>query len=263
MLLEQLTRRWWAGPWSIWGKLPSHCDFLRHRTSAAQARDWQDWVSDTWSRRPAAQAAQQRHAAAWRTTGRAPLEQRRALSDLADLPVAFVLQPGALPFAPRCFVRGVVMASSDSLGRACPLVFFQAVAPAWLRRSWRGRPPLRPEGDVLYWLSRIGARAHATGGDWAAMVRAVDALGDRFGGDGRRWPAQHRAILEALLQQHGLGEANDAAAHLIGVTHMPWADWPQPVVRAQAPVNAFWQQDAQGGYVNAGESLTELGGGAA
>lgn len=261
MMLEHLTRRWLAGPWSIWGKLPNHADFLRHRTSAAQARDWQHWAGATWNQRPAAHAAQQRHAAIWHAVDGASPEPRRTRADLADLPVAFVMQPGTLRFAPRRCVRGVVMASSDALGRACPLVFFQAVAPVWLRRLWCCGRPLRPESDVLYWLSRVAARALASGSDWTALTRAVDALGEGFRRDGRPGAVPPREALETLLRQHGLGEANDAAAHLQGVAHMPWADWPQRIVRARAPANAFWQQDAHGGYINAGESLIQLGGG--
>lgn len=269
MLIEYLRRRWLAGSWAIWGKLPSQGDFLRHWTTAAQARDWQEWVNREWSQRPGAQQAQKRHAKAWGSSAAHMLQAKReTLMDHADLPVAFVMQPGTLPFAPRHFVQGVVVVSSDLQGRPCPLIFFQMVAPAWLRRSWRVCPPLRPDGDVLYWLSRVAARIHVTGGDWQAVVRNVDAVGDRFRCDVRHWfghslPAPPGQELRALMHSFGGDVASDPAESLHGVKHMPWADWPDPVVRPRRPTNAFWQQDAHGGYISAGEDLRELGGGVA
>lgn len=268
LVVEHLRRHWLAGSWAIWGKLPSQGDFLRHRTTAAQARGWQDWVHREWSQRPGAQQAQQRHANAGSEAGRVALAPRATLLDLADLPVAFVMQPGSLPFSPRHCVQGVVVASSDLSGRPCPLIFFQPVAPAWLRRSWHHHPSIQPDGDVLYWLSRVAALVHAEGGDWQAVVQCVDALGERFRCDARHWfgrplPAPSRRELDALLRSHGAGEAIDPTANLQGVKHMPWADWPDPVLRTRKPTNAFWQLDARGGYINAGEDLHQLAGGTA
>lgn len=265
MFVEHVRRRWLAGSWAIWGKLPSQGDFLRHRTTAAQARDWQDWVCREWNRRPGAQHAQRRHAKAVREADRMVMAPRVALTDLADLPVAFVMQPGTLPFSPRHCVQGVVVASSDQLGRPCPLILFQMVAPAWLRRTWRARSAF-PGGDVLFWLSRVAARTPAGGGDWQTLVRRVDALGDRFRCDAMQWFGRHLAAptredLATWLQDQR--EEGDSAEDLHGVVHMPWADWPDPVLRICKPTNAFWQQDAQGGYISAGENLHQLCGGAA
>jgi type VI secretion system protein ImpM len=267
-VVEHVRRHWLAGSWAIWGKLPSQGDFLCHRTTAAQARGWQDWVHREWSQRPGAQHAQQRHAKAGSEAGRMALAPHATRMDLADLPVAFVMQPGSLPFSPGHCVRGVVVASSDQSGRPCPLIFFQLVAPPWLRRSWRQHSSLQPDDDVLYWLGRVAARAHAAGDEWHALVSCVDTLDERFRCDARHWfgrplPAPSRQELDALLHGHGVGEAIDPATNLQGVTHMPWADWPDPVVRTRKPANAFWQQDARGGCINAGENLHQLGGGAA
>ncbi len=263
-VVEYVRRRWMAGSWAIWGKLPSQGDFLRHRASAAESRGWQDWVHREWNQRPGAQRAQQRHATAGRGAG-AP---RSTLLDLADLPVVFVMQPGCMPFSPRHCVQGVVVESSDLSGRPCPLIFFQLVAPSWLRRSRCHHASLPAEGDVLYWMSRMAARAQVAGGDWRAVVHGVDALGEWFRCDARHWlgralPAPSRQALDALLQRHGGGAATDPLANLQGVKHMPWADWPEPIVRTRKPVNAFWQLDARGGYLNAGEDLRQLCGGMA
>lgn len=265
MAFDQLRHRWLAGPWAIWGKLPTHGDFLRHRTTAAQARDWQDWVSRVWDHRPGAAVGEQRHAVAWITKGKGMLPHR-APADLADVPVAFVMQPGALPFAPRHALQGVMVASSDQSGRPCPLVVFQQVAPRWLRRCWTRHEFAHRDGDVLYWLARLAARVHAAPGDWPALAQAVDALGDLYParwrhGVGAPIPRPSRAQVDTVLRGYCDDEATDTASDLRGVKHMPWMDWPTRIVRTRHPVHAFWQQDVLGGYVNAGEDLTHFEGG--
>jgi hypothetical protein len=45
----------------------------------------------------------------------------------------------------------------------------------------------------------------------------------------------------------------------LGVRHLPWADWPGRLHAAGAE-SAFWQQDAAGGFVNAGTRLAQLWG---
>jgi type VI secretion system protein ImpM len=257
-----------AGPLAVWGKLPSQGDFLRHRTTVAQAKDWQDWADRIWARRPGAQEGQRRQALAWTAAGREFPAPREVLSDLADLPVAFVMQPGALPFAPRHCVQGVVVASSDQAGRACPLIVFQLVTRAWLRRSWHGRGAVHSGGHVLDALARLAARIHAVAVDAATLVRAVDALDELYRPHWRHWlgkslPAPSHQQLDALLRNHVGGDDADLAADLQGVTHMPWAGWPSQIARRSAPASAFWQQDFRGGYVNASDDLVDMGLGAA
>lgn len=257
-------RRWMAGPLSVWGKLPSQGDFLRHRTTMAQARNWQDWVDRVWDQRPGAQAGQRRQALAWTAADRESLAPRRTLSDLADLPVAFVMQPGALAFAPRHCVQGVVMASSDQSGRACPLIIFQRVSRAWLRRSWHGGGAMHAQGHVLHALARLATRIQAVAADGSTVLRAVDALDELYRPRWRHWlgqsvPGPSRAQLDALLRNHVSDDDIDLATDLQGVTHMPWAGWPSQIVRRRAPIDAFWQQDARGGYVDASGDLAHLG----
>lgn len=260
---EHLSRRWLAAPLSIWGKLPSHGDFLRHRASAAQARDWQDWVSRVWSQRPAASSPHRRGAARGEP-GWVSLEPRKTVPNLSEVPIAFVLQPGAMPFAPRHCVQGVMVASEDQVGRPCPLIIFQQIAPGWMRRSWAGSSA-HSHHDLLYWLARIAARTHGSDKSWDDLTVAVDALWQAHAPNWRHLlgapiPAPSSLQLDSLVHKFCEHDTSDAARGLHGVQRMPWVNWPVQIVRAQNPVHAFWQQDLRGGYVNASESLPALWG---
>jgi len=259
-----INRHWLAAPLAIWGKLPSHGDFLKHGTSAAQAQDWQDWVARVWSQRPAARTTPRSQGTVDAERGWLTLEPRKAVADLAMVPVAFVMQPGAMPFSPRHCVQGVMVASQDQVGRACPLIIFQQVAPGWLRRSWAGSQA-RSHHDLLYWLARIAARAHAADRDWQDLADTVDAVWMAHAPNWRHamgapLPAPSSTQLDALVRGYCAHDTADSARGLHGVQRMPWVNWPTQIVRADHPVHAFWQQDMRGGYVNVGDSLPKLWG---
>ena len=261
---QHLSRRWLAGPMSIWGKLPSHGDFLRHRTSAAQARDWQDWVTRVWSQRPEGQSTSRMHGKVRGEPGWVSLEPRKVATDLAEVPVAFVLQPGAMPFAPKHCVQGVMVSSEDQIGRHCPLIIFQQITPAWMRRSWAGPVP-QSHHDLLYWLSRIAARTHASDKSWDELTGAVDAVWQAHAPNwkhllGAPIPAPSSLQLDSLVRKYCEHDTSDTARGLHGVHRMPWVNWPVQIVRAENPVQAFWQQDIRGGYVTASENLPTLWG---
>lgn len=261
---KPLSRNWLPAPLAIWGKLPSHGDFLRHRCTAAQARGWQNWVGSVWSQRPDLQKATRPRRAVRGEPGWLTLEPRKVVSDLGTVPVAFVLQPGALPFAPSHCVQGVMLASVDQIGRPCPLIIFQQIAPGWLRRCWAEKAtPQQP--DMLYWLARIAARAHAADKDWDALVAAVDAVWQAHAPGWRQLlgaalPAPSAQQLDSVLDSYCALDTADAARGLQGVRRMPWAHWPAHILRSHQPLHAFWQQDMRGGYVNAAESLPALWG---
>ena len=259
---EHLSRQWLASPLAVWGKLPSHGDFLKHRTSAAQAQDWQDWVARVWSQREAPRPATLPHGLVRGEPGWVALEPRKREADLTEVPVAFVMQPGAMPFAPRHCVQGVMVASTDQVGRPCPLIIFQQIAPGWLRRTWV-RKPANSHHDMLYWLARIAARAHAADRDWHDLAHAVDAVWLAHAPNWRHLlgapaPAPSGMELDALVRQYCEHETSDTARGLHGVHRMPWVNWPTQIVRADNPVHAFWQQDLRGGYVNVSDNLPRL-----
>jgi type VI secretion system protein ImpM len=264
VLSDPVRRRWLAAPLAIWGKLPSHGDFLRHRCSAAQANDWQNWVGSVWNQSPLAAPPARSRRPVRAGPGWLTLEPRKAAPDLGAVPVAFVMQPGALPFAPDHCVQGVLLASVDQIGRPCPLIIFQQIAPGWLRRSWAGKASAH-QTNMLYWLARIAARTHAAHKDWEALTTAVDGMWQAHAPGwrqllGAHLPAPSRLQLETLLHSYCEHESADAACGLQGVHRMPWAQWPTHILRTHQPMHAFWQQDIRGGYVNAGESLPALWG---
>ncbi|MBT0571846.1 type VI secretion system-associated protein TagF [Curvibacter sp. CHRR-16] len=227
-----------ASPLSVWGKLPSHGDFLRHNVSPEEAHDWQEWAMRAW---------------------RNPTDTTGALG---GVPVAWVMQPGTLPFAKQHFVVGIALQSEDSMGRECPLLIYQKLSPKWLA-SLLVNNALGHGQDMLYWLARLVARTHAANADWQNLVQAVDVLGSLYAPSWKNLffigpRAVDPAKAQAVLQQYCPSDNLDAARSLHGVTHLPWRNWPERLLRVQSPVSAYWQQDIHGGYVNAAQDLASL-----
>lgn len=264
--LQSAAHHWLASPWSVWGKLPAHGDFLRLHTTPAQARDWQDWAQRVWASRssPARNATRSSSPGPKKRSaepGWMQLTPPPASAEGANVPVAFVLTPGSLPCAPRHFVQGVAIASQDQIGRECPLVFFQIVHPRFMRPLWRDRSAL--PHNALYWLARIAARVHNAEKSWAETAQAVQALDALYSPS---WttllspeaPTPQPQELQQMLQRFCADEYADAAYGLRGVKQLPWPGWPDRLLRGGPPAQAFWQQDLAGGYVNASEHLRTL-----
>lgn len=273
-LCQTLTHRTLAQPPSVWGKLPAYGDFVHHNVSLSAQEAWHEWVQTYWHRRPV-------RGSAGATRGRAGADgwmhvtQAPARADLSDVPVAFVLPPGHLPNMGDVFVQGVMVPSEDKVGRACPLIIYQTVHRPWMQRTWSSalenerHAPARHDRShgrhLLYWWARLAAHARHHPGLFAALVEAVEQVWflhepgwrDLLGGRAR--PASS-AALEVLIQRFGERAGQDAAAALRGVSHLPWADWPERTLRVSVPFAAFWMQDAQGGYVQASDKLLQLWG---
>lgn len=242
-------------PPAIWGKLPGHADFVRSGVRHRESEGWAAWLAQV-AGRPAG--------------GDEALEVAQGA---AALPVAFLLPPGTLAFAPRRFVVGVIAPSSDRVGRQHPLLVYQLARPGWVRRQFG--PRTHTQSDWLFWLARAVARqlGHAEGADRQPLERLVGGLWALYTTTPQRQPrtasahrgetAQpqadgHAATAQALLDElAGPPPADDPAARLRGVRHLPWADWPQRLLCTR-PSPVFWQQDAEGGYVNAATSLAQL-----
>ncbi|MET3107524.1 type VI secretion system protein ImpM [Oxalobacteraceae bacterium GrIS 2.11] len=261
---------------AIWGKLPNQADYIRHRCSVAEAQAWQRWASEFWLRptmaartRPAARPRQQ-----W-----VELNAPVAKPDLELVPVSFVLLPGMLDFAPDHFVQGVCVTSHDSVGRQCPLIIFQKITPCWMRRSMSSpssnqlfRLPdflsrfggCDTKTGFLFWIARIAARLHAADLSSTALAQLVDQVWTQFEPGwmqlvGRGPTAvQSDALLLVLEQYHMADQDLDTANGLRGVSRLPWINWPQALLRNKDPFPAFWQQDVDGGYVNASDNLVSL-----
>jgi type VI secretion system protein ImpM len=159
-------------------------------------------------------------------------------------------------------VQGVLLASEDQVGRPCPLIIYQQIAPGWLRRSWSARASLG-ENNMLYWLSRIAARTHGADRSWDDLTRAVDSVWALHRPGWTHWmgaplPAPSSLQLDSVLRQYCEDDGADVARGLHGVQHMPWVNWPAQILGADQPGQAFWQQDMRGGYINASDNLPSL-----
>lgn len=238
-------------PPAIWGKLPGHADFVRSGMRHGESEGWRPWLAHVC-------AAQ----------GSAPPQQ-------PAIPVAFVLPPGALAFAPRRFVLGAITPSADRVGRQHPLLVYHLAHPRWVEDHFASHP--QEPRDWLFWLARALARHAGPQGaqDVQRLGRTVQGLW-RLHAPGwpdlrRRWrlepggdphphggqpslPDRVQSILDELA---GHAPDTDPARLLHGVRHLPWADWPERLHHRQ-PESAFWQQDAAGGFVNAAERLQPL-----
>ncbi|MDB5849622.1 MAG: type secretion system-associated protein TagF [Rhodoferax sp.] len=179
-----------VSPPAIWGKLPTHADYLQHGVRADEVPGWQRWLGGAMRPQPA-QAAQRASAPASKRPRRTEpwlsLEPARYKPAPSSIPVAFVLPPGTLAFAPQQHVVGVVASSCDRLGREHPIIVYQRVNERWLRHS------LAPAGGVgesefafgaeadrlerqnwLFWLARLVSRYVATPEENAALADDPD-----------------------------------------------------------------------------------------
>ncbi len=268
-----LSQRWLAQSPSIWGKLPSHGDYLRYRVLTDQAQGWKTWIEKVWHLRPLHQvrygvpSLTQKQAQA--KTGWMQLDAPHAQPDLGVVPVAFVLPPGALSFSPNQYVQGVMIPSEDKIGRACPFIVYQQVSRNWLARTWTrdetDTPIAAPGQHLLYWWARIAARMHGTKSDFSNCCQAVDAVWQLHAPSWRQLMGAAPAVLPSDQVQQALGpyrlrDEADCAWGLQGVQQLPWHNWPDHICTSIAPQAAFWQQDMHGAYVNAADNLLDLWG---
>jgi len=241
-MLQRLVASRLITPPAIWGKLAGHADFVRSHVRHGESDGWQAWLAQQG--RPG------------------------GIGPEASLPASFVLPPGTLGFARSRFVVGVIVPSTDKVGRSHALLVYQLAHLRWLRQHFGRRGPRAH--DWFFWLARVVAR-HASLGvdaDIESLERSVyrvwqlhaPGLAQLLGrpasaaeSDQRRLQRMQR-VLDDLS---GPAPAGDPAAQLQGVRHFPWADWPGCLYGPRGE-GAFWQQDAQGGYVNAAARLPAL-----
>lgn len=254
-----LTQRLLAQRPCVWGKLPSHGDYVRYRCSPQQAWMWQAWTDQVWHM-PERHAPEQGQGIS--------LEIPATQIDLGTVPVAFLMPPGMLNFSPSHHVHGVMVASQDNVGRACPLIIYQQVSSAWLESCWRvavGKSGAPNGQHLLYWFARIAARFQASDKSFNDLCAAVDLIWQQHQpGWSQLWGEQDAApdtaeLRQAVLQ-YGAYDSLDAAQGFSGVRHLPWKNWPLTALKKQPPSACFWQQDLHGGYLNASESLLGLWG---
>lgn len=253
-----VTRGRLASPPSVWGKLPSQGDFVHHRCPLAERQAWQNWVDSIWPQRPPARpsgASRSRlEATQWISLDTVSPAQR-----LHEVPIAFVMPPMSLPSASAHYLQGVMLPSKDKVGRACPLIIYQKNSPAWMHRAWHPHAEINGQ-NLLFWWARLAwqaTRMDVNLSQWFSQLDAVWAMHEpgvkQWLGAGARVPDG-----QALHKLLGPLDPEDPGAHMRGVRHLPWTDWPERILRESEPVPAFWTQDAEGRYVQAASSLAQL-----
>lgn len=262
-LLQTLGPRAMVSPPAVWGKLPEHGDFVHHRSSMIEREAWQGWAQTLAEhqahtppvrrRRPARAAPAQ----GWMHLEPVPRDEAHGA-----MPVAFVLPPGRMPFAPQHFVQGVVLASQDKVGRECPLVIYQIASPVWMQRLWIEGAAMGGQ-DLLFWWARLAVRAVHGHTPWSTWLSLFEQVWQAHAPDWRQqWlggaprpvaAAQMRALL-------GQNPPDDPAGHCVGVEHLPWINWPQQLWQGPQREPAFWTQDEAGRYVKASHRLADLWG---
>lgn len=260
LLGRSLASKTLAGAPSVWGKLPGQGDFFHHRADMSHRQDWQQWVEAVWSLCPAPAPVDKlrRRAGAvdWMQ-----LEAVKPVRRLHQVPIAFVLPPGTLPFSPSQFVQGVMVPSHDKVGRACPLIVYQRVSPVWMQRLWQ--PEIPTDGlTQLFWWARLAWQAVQPDVQLAPWLQRLDAMWALQAPALAQWLGGPASVVSVPSMQAIVGpdRLGDPAYDLRGVYHLPWADWPERCLRRHQPVAAFWTQDGQGGYVQAAPDLAELWG---
>lgn len=256
-MLQTLIQRRLVTPPAIWGKLPSHADFVRSGMRHGESESWQTWLT-------------QQDCLDRVTRG----GDKAMAAPSSVLPTAFVMPPRSLSFAPHRFAIGVLAPSVDKVGRPHVLLVYQLAHLRWLRLQFDD--PVSALHEWLFWLARTVARhTYASGRvgeppDVQTIVRAVHRLWQVYApGMGQLWgrrdvpAAGHKnrqtAVRQLLDQWCGPPPADDMVVQLHGVSCLPWADWPQRLYRRPGNSN-FWQQDAEGGFVNAATRLPALWG---
>ncbi|WP_027013767.1 TagF domain-containing protein [Comamonas composti] len=255
---------------AVWGKLPTHADFIQIQVKGEQAQQWQNWFALQWQTGSRLPKRRRMSRELWLN-----LSAQACMEEAGNsLPVAFVLAPGQLDFSGAQYVIGVMVPSSDQIGRGHPLMVYQLAPRRWLEQQWLTGQ--RSSRDWQFWLARLLSAVvqHA----WDRQVSAKPDLRGRIEASvaqlwqvfhpawAVRWRAAHGGSAEAInqacepilapwLADH---EARaDVAALLSGVPHFPRSDWPGGLAHAGFQ-SMFWQQTAQGEYVMAETSLAAL-----
>lgn len=232
-------------PPAIWGRLPAHADFVRSGVRHREAEAWEGWLRAV---QPAPSEAP-------------PDDLGVTRAGIAGLPIAFVLPAASLGLGAGGAVLGAMVASQDKVGRQHPLIVYQRASRQWLVRHFS-----QADGGALGWqwmLARLLARRTRSdaGCTLSLLAEEVEDQWRLWSGGSGRSPGQVRPPVPETTAMHpgtdGEVLADDPAASLHGVQHLPWPDWPQRLHGAQ-PRAAFWQQDAHGRIVMAAERLQPL-----
>jgi type VI secretion system protein ImpM len=255
---------------AIWGKLPTHADFIQIQVKGEQAQQWQNWLALQWQAGSRLPKRRRMSRELWLN-----LSAQACMEEAGNaLPVAFVLAPGQLEFSGTQYVIGVMVPSSDQIGRGHPLMVYQLAQRRWLEQQWLAEQ--RSVRDWQFWLARLLSAVvqHA----WSVGAAAKSDLRGRIEASVEQlWQVFHPAkVIRWRTAQGNVAETidqacepilapwqtdpearADVAALLSGVPHFPRSDWPAVLAHPRFQ-SMFWQQTVQGEYVMAETSLAAL-----
>ena len=252
---------------AIWGKLPTHADFIQIQVKGEQAQQWQNWLALQWQAGSRLPKRRRMSRELWLN-----LSAQACMEEAGNaLPVAFVLAPGQLEFSGGQYVVGVMVPSCDQIGRSHPLMVYQLAQRRWLEQQWLVEP--RAVRDWQFWLARLLSAVVQHAWDAGAAARSdlrvrietsVEQLWKEFQPS---WAMRLQAVrgneveraCSAILApwQERQEAPQDVAALLAGVPHFPRSDWPAALANPGFQ-SMFWQQTVQGEYVMAETSLAVL-----
>lgn len=234
---------------AIWGKLPSHGDFVRYNVRFHCDAELKRWIQQEFI----------------------PLDNKHRPSQPssmahAGLPWCFILPPGYLSFAPHDYVIGVWIASSDKLGRQYPLVMMQTASRQWVKQQFAAY--MTEPRSWLFIAARIMANAvyvdknapaipaqdhlveltHKIDYVWNMLKPSWKSIGKRH---------HQRMSYAEFHDMIGAPHPDDFVHQLKGVRHLPWSDWPERLL-GDIPQPVFWQQDLEGRFVAASSNMHHL-----
>ena len=233
-------------PPAVWGKLPASGDYIRHRVNGDQVEILRRWLIDqNWLGAPPT-ASPAEHVT--------PPNWHHVTSDLARdtaehycLPWSFVLAPGSLMVAKRHWIVGVLAASSDKVGRHYPLMAWQTTDTNWLQAHIA-----EPRG-WLFDLAQLTARhvAASTAQTDGSFIEQLDTLWESQRPGWFNWFWRNKSQPLLRNKEEEISAMQDECT-LSGMRYLPWAYWPQLLwEQDQRAKGWFWQQDAQGGFLDA------------
>lgn len=231
---------------ALWGKLPSHGDFVRYNIPYNCDAEVKEWIQQEFT--PIKEAHNPQNPAAMGHHG---------------MPWCFVLPPGHFSFAQEDYVIGVWLNSSDKLGRQYPLVMIQTASPQWVKLYFTGH--MQIPCNWLFMAARIMAKAVyidqpnnmvSAQDTLLALTKKMDTVWDlvKMHCKKRHFGKQISLSYAQVAPIIGKPHPYDFAHHLHGVRHLPWIHWPEHIL-SDVPRPVFWQQDLSGRFVAAAPSM--------
>jgi type VI secretion system protein ImpM len=146
---------------AVWGKMPTHADFITHAMKSGHTQAWTQWLSfnaaQTKIVKPTENQTSMHYVKspkqAWLST-QDPNTQNKAQNALSNhQATSFMLQAEELAFSKNDFVVGVIFNSMDKVGRKHPFIVYTTAKKRWLKQYWER--PQHIAQDWQFWLGQL------------------------------------------------------------------------------------------------------------